>query len=299
MTVAVVTRKAGPYLGDGAQTVFAFGFKIFATTDIVVTKTDVNGVESTKVINTDYTVAMNADQNVSPGGSVTMTVALALNEKITISSAVPESQGTSLPQGGAFNAKVVETAFDKVTVLVSQLSEKISRVLRFPISDNAAPVDLPTAANRANMFLAFDASGQPIASVGTTSGAAATAFGKSLVESATATAGRAALGLNEGLSTGGIGTTKGDTIVFTGNGTPVRKGVPTDGKVRVVDSAQSDGWQDVPVTFNWKNRLMNPDGRIAQRGFAATADDTYFVDRWYILSQTGTVTPSALSDPEN
>lgn len=47
------------------------------------------------------------------------------------------------------------------------------------------------------------------------------------------------------------------------------------------------------------NLLFNPDGRIYQRAVAATADDTYFADRWYILTQTGTVTPSQLTAPED
>lgn len=51
--------------------------------------------------------------------------------------------------------------------------------------------------------------------------------------------------------------------------------------------------------FQFKNRLLNPRGEIYIRAVAATADDTYFADRWYVLSQTGTVTPSALSAPED
>jgi hypothetical protein len=52
-----------------------------------------------------------------------------------------------------------------------------------------------------------------------------------------------------------------------------------------------------PAAF--KNKLINPDGDIYQRAVAATADDTYFADRWYILTQTNTVTPSVLTDPED
>jgi hypothetical protein len=51
--------------------------------------------------------------------------------------------------------------------------------------------------------------------------------------------------------------------------------------------------------FSYRNRLINPRGNIYQRTVAATADDTYFADRWYALTQTGTVLPSRLTDPEN
>jgi hypothetical protein len=49
-----------------------------------------------------------------------------------------------------------------------------------------------------------------------------------------------------------------------------------------------------------RNMLINPrGGDVYQRIVAATADDVYFSDRWYALTQTGTVLPAVLSDPEN
>lgn len=71
------------------------------------------------------------------------------------------------------------------------------------------------------------------------------------------------------------------------------------GSVVLADPTQASGFQSVPVAFNWKNRLINPDGRIYVRAAVATADDTYFANSWYILSQTNTVTPSVLTDPED
>jgi hypothetical protein len=46
------------------------------------------------------------------------------------------------------------------------------------------------------------------------------------------------------------------------------------------------------------NRLINPSGAINQRASASSSDGTYAVDRWYVLTQTGTVTVSIVSDPE-
>lgn len=48
-----------------------------------------------------------------------------------------------------------------------------------------------------------------------------------------------------------------------------------------------------------RNLLRNASGWIYQRAVAATADDTYFSDGWYALTQTGTVLPSLLTDPED
>lgn len=48
-----------------------------------------------------------------------------------------------------------------------------------------------------------------------------------------------------------------------------------------------------------RNLLLNPSGgAVYQRGVAATADDVYFADRWYALTELGNVTPSVLTDPE-
>lgn len=48
----------------------------------------------------------------------------------------------------------------------------------------------------------------------------------------------------------------------------------------------------------FKNRLINGCFRINQRLVASNADDTYCLDRWYVLTQTGTVAVTQLTDPE-
>lgn len=49
----------------------------------------------------------------------------------------------------------------------------------------------------------------------------------------------------------------------------------------------------------FKNRLMNGCGAINQRLASSNADDTYAHDRWNILTQTGTVAASTVTNPEN
>lgn len=48
-----------------------------------------------------------------------------------------------------------------------------------------------------------------------------------------------------------------------------------------------------------KNALINSGFRINQRAPASSADDTYAHDRWYVLTQTGAIAVSTLSDVEN
>lgn len=68
-----------------------------------------------------------------------------------------------------------------------------------------------------------------------------------------------------------------------------------------------DAWPKVNLLFDaanagalqgFKNRLINGGFRLNQRAAASNADDTYCLDRWYVLTQTGTIAASQLTDPE-
>ena len=72
MTISSSTRTAGPFLGDGSTTALPFGFKVFATTDVLVQRTSADGAQLALTLGGDYTVALNADQNAAPGGVVTL-----------------------------------------------------------------------------------------------------------------------------------------------------------------------------------------------------------------------------------
>lgn len=67
------------------------------------------------------------------------------------------------------------------------------------------------------------------------------------------------------------------------------------GTASAVELALARNSLQVPVY----NFLHNPNGSIYQRAVAATADDAYMDDRWYALTQTSTITPSQLSNPED
>jgi hypothetical protein len=169
VTISSTSRKAGPYLGNAVATQFAFAFKVFAASDLYVIRTDATPAESLLTLGTDYSVTLNADQDVSPGGSVTLTAALPSGFLLTITSALAPLQQTDLANQGGFYPKVITTALDKLTVLVQQLANDVNRSIKVPLSENAAALQLPAAAQRANTVLAFDAEGDPVpaAMVGT------------------------------------------------------------------------------------------------------------------------------------
>jgi len=162
MTISsTATRKAGPYAGNGSTVAFAFTFKVFADSDLVVTHTDDNGVETVKTLTTHYTATLNANQNSNPGGTVTMLTAPATGEKLTITSAVPKTQAVNLSDGGGFFASVVNNALDRLTIFAQELAEQVSRIMKLPVSaaDGTDP-NLPTP--EAGTVLGWNADGDAI-----------------------------------------------------------------------------------------------------------------------------------------
>lgn len=163
MTINSTSRKAGPFNGTGAQTAFPFTFKIFVQADLRVVLTDAAGMEADQVLNAAYTVVINADQENTPGGTVTMLAAPAVGAKLTITSVVPITQGQSIPNNSGFYPRIVENAYDKLTIICQQLAEQVGRSVKFAISDASTGNNMPPAAQRANNLLGFDAAGNMIA----------------------------------------------------------------------------------------------------------------------------------------
>jgi hypothetical protein len=163
MTISSTTRVAGPFTGDGATTTFPFTFKAFLATDILaVTLVTATGAIATLELTTDYTAALNANQDSSAGGSITLTAGgLAVGTKLVLTTGIPELQGLDLTNGGAFYPDVINAALDLLTILLQQLATQVNLSLQAPIVDNAPAMTLPAAAERAGKLLMFDSNGNP------------------------------------------------------------------------------------------------------------------------------------------
>jgi hypothetical protein len=181
MTVSSTTRKAGPFSGNGSTTSFPFSFKVFTKADVQVVRADASGAETTLTLDSDYSVAVNADQTASPGGTITYPITgspLASGLTLTVVGAMAYSQGTSLPTGGAFNAANVEAAFDKTTILIQQLLEQVGRAVKVSVSSGIDPTALLasiSAAVSAASASASAAAGSATAAAGSATAAAGSA----------------------------------------------------------------------------------------------------------------------------
>jgi hypothetical protein len=161
MTVTSTIRTAGPYAGNGSTVSFPFNFKVFQASDVLVKQINTaTQTEATLNLSSDYTVALNANQNTSPGGIVTLSTALASGYTLEITSNIPITQGLSIPNPSGFYPQAIEDAFDRLTIILQQLGGVGSgQTIRVP--ETAGVAALPNAAGRANTQLLFDSQGNP------------------------------------------------------------------------------------------------------------------------------------------
>jgi hypothetical protein len=168
MTISSTTRRAGPFGGNSVVTTFPFTFKVFDKTDIAVTLADSVDNETPLVLDSDYSVTLNADQNGSPGGTITYPLSGAPMDALhtlVIVGALAALQPTQLANNGGFYPATIENALDRAVILIQQLSELVNRAITVPVADNISASPLPGNSGRSRRALIFDALGNPTVSV--------------------------------------------------------------------------------------------------------------------------------------
>jgi len=164
MTISSTSRKAGPFQGNDAATSFPFTFKVFKKEDVRVTITNLAGSDSDLVLDSDYSITLNSDQDAAPGGTVVYPISgvpLRVGYRLTITGALVNTQPTDIQNTGGFYPQVLEDMSDRSTIQIQQLAEDLSRSLKFSVSDPGTNPTLPPADIRANKVLGFDAAGIP------------------------------------------------------------------------------------------------------------------------------------------
>jgi hypothetical protein len=134
MTINSENRKDGPFTCNGLTVAFPFTFKVFDGDDVLVVLLDSTNVETDLISTADYSVTLNADQDISPGGTVTTVLTYATGNFITLSSRVPFVQPTKLTNSGGFYPSVINDALDRSTIQIQQINEKMDRCVQMPLS---------------------------------------------------------------------------------------------------------------------------------------------------------------------
>jgi len=272
MTVSSTTSRV-VYSGNGATTVWPFNFKVATAADLVVIYTDTTGTDFT-LSTSQYTAT---GFNLDAGGNVTYPTVvsgaspIATGTKLTIYRSVALTQPASISNQGAMWPQVIEAALDRLTYMAQAVSDAVSRALVISPTDSTAINNLPNATERANSFLAFDATGQPIAATSISITAVTTWLATNflLVGTSAATA-LAALG---GLASS-LFTTRGDILV-RGASVAQRLAVGTNGQV-LTSNGTDPAWATpatVTVPFPGARQTV-PSGPVDTAGlptfFAAT-----------------------------
>ena len=160
MTVSSTTVK-NSYSGNGSTTQFAYGYKIFADSDlIVIIRTDSTGAETVKTLTTHYTVSGAGDAS---GGNVTFTSGNtpASGETVVIIREVPQTQAIDYIANDPFPAESHEEGLDRATMTTQQVQEELDRAIKLSRTNTMTSTEFTVGAtDRANKVLAFDSSGE-------------------------------------------------------------------------------------------------------------------------------------------
>tara|TARA_R100001594_G_scaffold22150_1_gene42851 strand:+ start:5680 stop:7296 length:1617 start_codon:yes stop_codon:yes gene_type:complete len=159
MTVSTTIIKSS-HNGNGSTTTFAYNFKIFADTDLVVIIRSSTGTETTKTLTTHYTVAGAGDAS---GGSITFTTGNtpASGETVVIRRNIPQTQAIDYIANDPFPAETNEEGLDRSTMIAQQVSEATDRSIKLSRTNTMTSTEFTVGAtDRANKILAFDGSGE-------------------------------------------------------------------------------------------------------------------------------------------
>lgn len=140
MTVSSqVNRK--DYSGNGSTTNFATEFRFLEDSHLrVILTVDSTGVETVQSLTTNYTVTGKGEDS---GGTVTMIIAPATGETLTIIRDVPVTQQTDYVENDDFPAESHERALDKLTMIVQQQQEEISRSVKVTEGNVGSGLTIP------------------------------------------------------------------------------------------------------------------------------------------------------------
>ena len=137
MSVQEVSRRAGPFEGDGSTKEFSFHFKVFNADNVAVYVSDEDDGDAQ--LTQGYTVELNADQDALPGGTVILTDPLSEGRRLSILSCVPYDQPMVLTNQGGFYPRTINDSADRLAIQVQQLLEEMKRTLKVPATSSMTP----------------------------------------------------------------------------------------------------------------------------------------------------------------
>lgn len=159
MTVSSTLTKH-IYLGNGATKIFDYEYDVLDEDDLHIYLTEISTGTETE-ITTNFTVTPSEGSFPSSSGTIiypSVGTAITSNYKLTVLRALEDLQPTVYPNNTSLKPKVVETSFDRITMITQQQREQLERTIQLSItsSPNISKM-LPTPT--ADFLLGWDSTG--------------------------------------------------------------------------------------------------------------------------------------------
>jgi len=156
MAISIESNR-NDYVGDGATSVYPYGFKILAASDLAVTVVDTDNIETDLAYPADFTVSGIGQ---SSGGNVTLVAGSLTDDfKLTILRIRPLKQTTSIRNETEYYQATIEDALDKLVMIDQQQQEQLDRALKVSLPDGLVFDTTLPIAPEANRMLMISADG--------------------------------------------------------------------------------------------------------------------------------------------
>jgi hypothetical protein len=143
MTVSTAVNSV-QYTGDGATSSYAYTFRIFDETELVVTELDTSGNETVYTLTTDYTVDA-ATIGDAGGGTIALVAGnLTANYELEIKRVLPLTQATDIRNNDIYLPEDIEDQFDRLIMIDQQQQDTLDRSMVLPTTVSGVSLELPT-----------------------------------------------------------------------------------------------------------------------------------------------------------
>lgn len=155
-TVPANDRISGPYAANAGQDQFNFDFPAYQSSEIAVQIIS-NGTRSFLVLGLDYNLTLNTNGN---GGIVTLLLASAVGDVITIFGTTSTGRETAFDPRGDFTATEVNRQLNRLHMLAQEAARDLQSTLRFSPGITASPLaNNPTLEDR---YIGISAAGDEV-----------------------------------------------------------------------------------------------------------------------------------------
>jgi hypothetical protein len=205
MTITETTTRQ-VFTGDGTANPLPIIIPFFENTDLIVEK-ELNGVTTTLVLGTDYTVT-GGD---GAGGTIVPTAVIpADGTQWVIVRSMPQTQEIDLENQSTILASAIEEALDRLVMLLLDTDDSSARSVKADDGEvGPTGLRMPDLATRINKILQWDGSGEITAVAPSDIDLVAvtiSTLGEALIAASTVAAMRTVLNIDTGTSKGAAGT---------------------------------------------------------------------------------------------